>query len=84
MTSALERRLGALEAVSGGSGGCDRCRGTLVVVQNAISGALHSARWNGEDITEEELHEHETERKCPRCGKIYPSESPEIRIGGRQ
>ena len=85
MTSALERRLEALEAATGGDGGCDRCRGTLVVVADAMSGAFHSASWNGGDITEEEVHEHRTERECPRCGRrIDPSESREIRVGEKR
>jgi hypothetical protein len=57
----------------------------LVIVENAISGAFHKAAWNGEDITEGELQERHTERKCPRCGRrIDPGEAPEIRVGGRQ
>jgi hypothetical protein len=83
MTSALQRRLEALEDAYGG-GGCDRCRGTLVIVENAVSGAFHGASWNGEDISKEELRERQSERECPRCGrKIDPSEVPEIRVGGR-
>ena len=81
MTSALERRLEALEDAYGGGGGCERCRGTLVIVEDAISGALHSASWNGEEITKEELHRYQTERECPRCGRrIDPGEVLEIRV----
>jgi hypothetical protein len=69
VTIALERRLEALEASTGGDGGCERCSGTLVVVSNVITGEFHSATWNGESITEEEASEHHTERKCPRCGR---------------
>lgn len=86
MTSGLERRLEALEvASSGGGGGCERCRGTLLIVEDAMPGAVHSAGWNGEDITQEEVNKHRTERECPRCGrKIDPAEGVEIRVGGRQ
>jgi hypothetical protein len=38
MTSALQRRLEALEDAYGGGRGCDRCRGTLVIVEDAITG----------------------------------------------
>ena len=85
MTSALERRVEALEHVSGGSGGCDRCRGTLLVVSNAITGELHSASWNGERLDQSELEERQTETKCPKCGRrINPDEGAEIRVGGRR
>jgi hypothetical protein len=85
MTSALERRLEALEDASDGGGGCERCRGTLVVVYDAVSGAFEEASWNGEEITEEELHRHHTERECSRCGRrIDPSEGVEIRVGGQR
>jgi hypothetical protein len=86
MTSTLERRVEALEDAYGGSGGggCDRCCGLLVTVHDAITGRFHSAEWNGEEITEGELRERETERECPRCGrKIEPEEDVEIRVGGR-
>jgi hypothetical protein len=84
MTSALERRLEALEDAYGGDEGCDRCHGTLVIVENAVSGAFHKASWNGEDITEVELHERQTEGECPRCGRrIDPGEGLEVRVGGR-
>ncbi len=85
MTSALERRLEALEAATGGGGdeGCDRCCGLLVTVHDAITGRFDSAEWNGEEITEEELRERETERECPRCGrKIDPDEEIELNVGG--
>jgi endogenous inhibitor of DNA gyrase (YacG/DUF329 family) len=85
MTSALEKRLKNLEGASSGSGGCERCRGTLVIVEDAVSGTLERARWNGEEITGEELREHQTERECPRCGrKIEYSEGFEIRVGGKR
>jgi hypothetical protein len=85
MTSALQRRLEALEDAygGGGGGGCDRCCGWLVAVHDVITGRLHSVEWNGEEISEEELRERETERECPRCGrKIDPDEEIEINVGG--
>jgi hypothetical protein len=85
MTSTLERRLEALKDAYGGDEGCDRCRSTLVIVEDAITGRFHSASWNGEDITEGELHERQTERECPRCGrKLDPEEDIEIQVGGKQ
>jgi hypothetical protein len=84
MTSALERRVEALENASSGGGGCERCRGTFVVVEDAITGELKRASWNGEEITGEELRERQTERECPRCGRrIDPGEGLEVRVGGR-
>ena len=53
-TSTLERRVEALEAPTGGDGGCDRCRGLLVIVSNAISGEFHSASWSGEVLSEDD------------------------------
>ena len=83
--SVLERRLKALEAASGGDGGCKRCRGLLVTVSNAITGEHHSATWNGETLSEGELLERETEARCPRCGReLNPDEAPVIRLGGRR
>ena len=83
--SVLERRLKALEAASGGDGGCERCRGLLVTVSNAITGEHHSATWNGETFSEGELLEGETEARCPRCGReLNPDEAPVIRLGGRR
>ena len=82
MTTALERRVEALEAASPpGDGGCDRCCGVLVVVSNVITREVHSASWNGESITEEEAHEHHTEQKCARCGRKL-EETPVIKVGG--
>ena len=84
-TSSLEKRVESLEATTGGDGGCDRCRGMLVVVSNAVTGEFHSARWNGEDISEEEASEHQAERRCPRCGsKLDPESSSVIRLRGRR
>ena len=81
-TSALERRVEALEATSGDGGGCERCVGTLVVVSNVVTSAFHSASWRGESITEEEAREHHTERECPRCGReLDPDEAPVIKVG---
>jgi hypothetical protein len=82
--STLERRVEALEA-SGGDGGCDRCRGVLVIVSNAITGELHSASWRGEALSEDETRERQTETSCPKCGaRIDPGEAPVIRVGGLQ
>jgi hypothetical protein len=75
----------ALEAAAGGDGGCDRCRGTLVIVENAISGEFHSATWNGEPLDRAELEERHAETTCPKCGRrIDPDEGVEIRVGGRR
>ena len=92
-TSTLERRVEALEAAAGGGGGCPRCVGTLIIIGKAEAkpgspGEFHSASWNGEPITAEELRERQSERsserKCSRCGrKIEPDEAVEIRIGRR-
>ncbi len=83
-TASLERRVEALEAAGGGDGGgCDRCVGTLVIVEDAISGEFHSASWNGEPLDEAELHEREAETKCPKCGRrIDPDETTTIAVGG--
>ena len=80
--SVLEKRLEALEAASGGHGGCERCRGLLVTVSHAITGEFYSARWNGEAISEEEAVERCAEARCPRCGReLDPGEAPVIRLG---
>jgi hypothetical protein len=83
--SALETRVRRLEvATGGGGGGCDRCRGTLIVVSDAITAEFHSARWNGKPLDEHEASEHQTERECPKCGRrIDPNKAAKIRIGGR-
>jgi hypothetical protein len=82
--TALTRRLEALEALAGEGGGCERCRGTLVVVRDAVSGKLWSASWNGKRISEEDLREREVETECPRCGaRIEPGEGTVIEVGGR-
>jgi hypothetical protein len=81
--SGLERRLEALEAATGGEGGCERCRGLLVTVVRAITGEFYSATWNGEAISEEEAAERRTEARCPRCGReLDPAAAPVIRLGG--
>ena len=86
MTTSLQTRVKRLEEAAGGDGGgCDRCRGTLIVVGNAMTGEFRSASWNGEAITDEELYERQTETKCPRCGgRVRPSEDPVIKVGGRR
>ena len=85
--TALERRLEALETASGGDEGCERCRGLLTIVRHAITGAVHSASWNGEALTKEELGERvgNLEAKCPRCGRDLSGEQETvIRVGGRK
>jgi phage FluMu protein Com len=85
MATSLETRVERLEAAYGGDEGCPRCVGTLIIVGDATTDKLHSAKWNGKEISEEELREHETETKCPRCGrKIDPDERAEIKVGGRR
>jgi hypothetical protein len=85
-TSSLAKRVEGLEAATGGDGGgCERCRGMLIVVSNVITGEFHSARWKGEDISEEDADERQTERRCPRCGrKLEPENSSIIKVGGRR
>jgi hypothetical protein len=84
--ASLETRVRRLEETAGDDGGgCPRCAGTLIIVEDAVSGKFHSASWNGEDITEEEARTHQTETRCPRCGrKLDPENSPVIRVGGRR
>jgi hypothetical protein len=85
MATTLERRLEALEAATDtdGGGGCERCVGVLTSVYETPSGALVSAEWNGQALTEEELSERETETECPRCGRrIDPEEGTLIKVGG--
>ena len=82
-TSALERRVEALEAAAGDGGGCERCSGVLVVVSNVITGEFHSASWRGESLSEEETCGRRTETRCPQCGrKLEPDEAPVIKVGG--
>jgi hypothetical protein len=84
MTSSLQRRLEALEDAAIEGGGCDRCRGTLVIVKDAITGEIKRARWNGQDLTGGELQERQAARECSNCGRrIDPDEETEMRIGGR-
>ena len=80
--SVLEKRVEALEAVSGGDEGCERCRGLLITVSNVMTGKFHSARWNGEAISEEELVERKVEKECPRCGRRLDDWAV-IKLGGR-
>jgi DNA-directed RNA polymerase subunit RPC12/RpoP len=68
-------------ATGGDGGGCDRCRGLLVIVSDAITGEFHCASWNGEALSEEEAHERDTETKCPKCGARIESDQV-IRVGG--
>ena len=85
MTSALERRVEALEAATGGGGGCPRCVGTMTIVSDAVSERFHSTSWNGEPLDQSELEERQAETKCPKCGRrINPAEQEEIKIGGRR
>jgi hypothetical protein len=84
--SVLEKRVETLEAAAGGDGGgCKWCRGVLVVVKSATTGALHSARWNGEALTEDELGERQTEAKCPRCGRDLRGDAEMVvKVGGKE
>jgi hypothetical protein len=84
VATTIESRLYALEESTGGSdGGCERCRGLLITVRDAITGALHRAAWNGEAISEDELIERQEETRCPRCGRdIDEGEFTVIKIGG--
>jgi adenine-specific DNA methylase len=81
----IESRLYALEEASGdGGGGCGRCRGLLVTVRSAPSGTFKWARWNGEEISEDEVIERSQEARCPRCGRdIDQDEETHIKIGGK-
>jgi hypothetical protein len=84
-SEALQTRVKRLEAVGGDGGGCDRCRGTLLVVSDAISGEFHSASWNGEPLDEVELDERQVETRCPKCcRRIDPDETTTITVGGRR
>ncbi len=84
--SVLEKRVETLEAAAAGDGGgCERCQGVLVVVKDTTIGALHSARWNGETLTEDELGERQTEAKCPRCGRDLSADAEMvIKLGGNR
>jgi hypothetical protein len=85
VSTAIRRRLERLEEAAGGDGGCERCRGLLTTVSDAITGEFHSANWNGEAISEGDAAERLTETKCPRCGSnLDPEESPVIRVGGHR
>jgi hypothetical protein len=81
VATALERRVEALEAASGGDEGCGRCRGLLITVSNVITGEFHSASWNGEAISEEELAERDVEKECPECGRSL-DDTVVIKLGG--
>jgi len=85
--AAVEQRLKRLEESGGSDGGdgCPRCRGTLVSIRDAVSGELHRASWNGDEISPQELDERSTEERCPRCGRDMSGDvSPVITIGGRR
>jgi hypothetical protein len=65
-----------------GDGSCDRCRGLLVTVVDAVTGEHHSATWNGGAISEEEAVERRAEARCSRCGReLDPASVPVIRLG---
>ncbi len=85
MATSLETRVRRLEeATGGGGGGCDRCRGMLIVVSDSITGEFHSARWNGAPLDRAELEERQAETNCPKCGRrIDPDEGTVISVGGR-
>jgi hypothetical protein len=81
-STTLKRRVASLEANGGGYDGCERCTGTVIIWED-LDGEFISARWNGEDITEEELHEREAGPHCAQCGReIDPDEGFEILLGG--
>jgi len=83
--SVLGKRVETLEAAAGGDGGCERWCGVLVVVKSTTTGALHSARWNSETLTEDELGERQTEAKCPKCGRDLSGEAETvIKLGGHR
>jgi uncharacterized protein with PIN domain len=81
--SVLAKRVEALEAATGGDGGCHRCSGTLVVVSNAMTGEFHSASWRGEALSEEETRQRRAETRCPKCGRrLEAGDAPVIQVGG--
>ena len=85
VSTAIRQRLERLEEAAGGDGGCERCRGLLTTVSDAITGEFHSANWNGEAISEEDAAERWTEARCPRCGrKLDHDESLVITVGGHR
>jgi hypothetical protein len=79
--SVLQKRVAALETASGGDEGCGRCRGLLISVSECLSGEFHSASWNGEAISEEELAERDVEKECPECGRSL-DDTLVIKVGG--
>ena len=55
----------------------------MVVVKSATAGALDSARWNSEALTEDGLGELQTEARCPRCGRDLRGEAEMVlKVGG--
>jgi hypothetical protein len=83
MATAIERRISRLEAhYGGGAGGCPKCNEMLIVIRNAITGELHSARdGSGQELSSEELRERE--RRCHRCGRERDG-GKELVIPGRR
>jgi hypothetical protein len=79
----IKRRVEGLDSARGGV--CPECGRPddgggppLIVIRNAVTGALHSAHRGGEEISEEELGQIE-EQACSLCDK-----GPQINIGGPQ
>lgn len=68
----------------GGSSACPRCTATLIVIRDAITEKVFSAKaLPGGELSPEELHERETEEYCARCGRARDSSwSSVIKIGG--
>jgi hypothetical protein len=49
----------------------------MIVVGDALSGEFRLASCNGEPLSEEDLRERQTLRKCPLCGrKLDPEHAP--------
>jgi hypothetical protein len=83
-SGALQKRIRRLEeSGADAGGGCDRCCGVLVIVNNVITGEFHSASWRGEEMSEVEVCERRAETRCSRCGrKLDSDEAPVIEVGG--
>jgi hypothetical protein len=84
MATTLARRVGDLETRCGidDDGGCPKCNETLIVIRDAITSELHSARdASGAELSAEELRERE--RRCLRCGRERDSDKElVIQLGG--